>query len=194
MKKLSKVVLKLLKHKSSSLYVPNKNREDAKQKHFSMAHGFAKGFTLIELLVVVLIIGILSAVALPQYNRAVDRSRASELYVVANDMRKAMEIYYLANGDAGNIALQDLEVGYNLTNCHPVGSSNVCYINGYLWIEQSGTNWTIRRSNPSFGIGGVRDHLDFCSSDNQRGENVCKMLTGKSSPDETSGSMKVYKF
>ena len=194
MKKLSEAKLKLLKHKSSSLCVPNKNREDAKQKHFSMAHGFAKGFTLIELLVVVLIIGILSAVALPQYNRAVDRSRASELYIVANDMRKAMEIYYLANGDAGNIALQDLEVGYNLTNCSQNGTVYSCYIKENVWIEQQGLSWTIRRSNPYFGIGGVRDHLTFCSSDNQRGENVCKMLTGKSSPDETSGSMKVYNF
>ena len=87
-----------------------------------------QAFTLIELLVVVLIIGILAAVALPQYQVAVAKSKLTKLIPMVRGLKVGMEEYYLANGSYPPDGQANTDFGFTLdlfTNC----------------TGQYGTNW-----------------------------------------------------
>lgn len=75
-------------------------RDDGLTTHSCTPNVFyttARGFTLIELLVVVLIIGILASVAVPQYTKAVEKSRTAGVIQKVKSLQNSVDMYLLAN-------------------------------------------------------------------------------------------------
>ena len=101
-----------------------------------------KGFTLIELLVVVLIIGVLAAVAVPQYKVAVARSRITTILPLVKNIQQAQEVYYLNTGIySPHIKNLGINIPCNVDQTDPRVTTFYC--DPYIWVYMSPNYTTV---------------------------------------------------
>ena len=153
-----------------------------------------RGFTHIELLVVVLIIGILAAVALPQYNKAVEKAQFMQVITSMDALRKACEVYYLDKGEYPT-QLSQLDINPNL----PAGYGVVLY-------HTSGPTFALDmyvRRNGSVALEYVR-YLQISGKssryiecrvlqNNPNLHHLCQLVSGKTTRTDT-GNFVAYSF
>ena len=152
------------------------------------------GFTLIELLVVVLIIGILSAVALPQYRIAVEKARYVQLITVADSLADAQRVYYMANGTYAT-DLNDLDVSFPPGGTVNAAGTQVVYENFKIYNLYPAYTCVVGRTSSGPGYYVYYDRqAKQCRTQEGDAKNgqVCKALGATYRGNYTDGSKEDY--
>lgn len=149
-----------------------------------------QGFTLIELMVVVLIIGILSAIALPQYEMAVEKSRISEAMINLKALSDAYQRYFQANPNEEGITskrqVADVDLrGGTWTNDTTFTTDLFVYRLGSTGVtacrtDSGDTSTCIYQlmQKPDMGDGEPLKECRAGSVDQDTGEQMCKFFLG----------------
>ena len=150
-----------------------------------------KAFTLIELLVVVLIIGILAAIALPQYRLAVAKSKSTEILMLAKHYQQECQLMLLAGETA--CPIQEMNLGYPIKNYSSSTTQELWSSNGYVFQKDpASTSTTLYDKNYNF-IFAVNPQQIICYSNTDFGKKICSVLSNDTNP-QTNGGFAFYKI